>query len=43
MAYTQEKPKITWVDNPKEMRKFVEHVRATKECALDTETTGLNR
>jgi len=39
----QLKPPVTYVDNPEEMMKFVKHVQATKECALDTETTGLNR
>ena len=39
----QLKPPVTYVDNPEKMMKFVKHVRATKECALDTETTGLNR
>jgi len=36
-------PPVTWVDNEDDMMKFVEHVRRTKECALDTETTGLDR
>jgi len=36
-------PPVTWVDNANDMMKFVKHVRDTKECALDTETTGLNR
>lgn len=40
---TQYVPPVTWVDDPITMMKFVEHVRATGECALDTETTGLNR
>lgn len=43
MAEIQIKPPVTFVDNEKDMLKFVEHVRRTKECALDTETTGLNR
>ena len=39
----QLKPPVTYVDNPEDMMKFVRHVRDTKECAHDTETTGLNR
>ena len=36
-------PPVTYVDTPEKMMKFVRHVRATRECALDTETTGLDR
>lgn len=36
-------PPVTWVDNPENFMKFSRHVRATGECAVDTETTGLNR
>ena len=36
-------PPVTWVDSPEEMTKFVNHVRSTGECAMDTETTGLDR
>lgn len=36
-------PPVVWVDNPEEMMKFVKHARDTKECAIDTETTGLSR
>ena len=36
-------PPVTWVDNAEDMMKFVRHVRDTGECALDTETTGLDR
>ena len=39
----QETPPVTWVDTHKAMMKFVHHVRKTKECAIDTETTGLDR
>ena len=39
----QIKPPVIYVDEPKGMFKFIDHVRSTKECALDTETTGLNR
>lgn len=40
---TQYVPPVTWVDSPEDFAKFADHVRATGECALDTETTGLNR
>lgn len=36
-------PPVTYVDSPEDMMKFVRHVRDTKRCAIDTETTGLNR
>jgi DNA polymerase-1 len=36
-------PPVTWVDNGDDMMRLVRHVRDTKECALDTETTGLDR
>lgn len=36
-------PPVTYVDKPEEMMKFVRHVRDTGECAMDTETTGLDR
>jgi DNA polymerase-1 len=39
----QKMPPVTWVDDPETMMKFVRHVRDTKECAMDTETTGLDR
>jgi DNA polymerase-1 len=35
-------PPVTWVDSGEDMMKFVRHVKDTRECALDTETTGLN-
>jgi len=35
-------PPPTWIDRPEQMIGVVEHIRATRECALDTETTGLN-
>jgi len=36
-------PPVTWVDDEEGMMRFVRHVRDTGECALDTETTGLDR
>lgn len=36
-------PPVTWVDTPEDFMKFARHVRDTKECAQDTETTGINR
>jgi len=36
-------PPVTYVDRADEMMKFVRHVRDTGECAMDTETTGLDR
>lgn len=39
----QDMPPVTWVDDPESMMSLVKHVRDTKECAQDTETTGLNR
>jgi len=36
-------PPVTWVDDPDDFMRFARHVRDTGECALDTETTGLNR
>jgi DNA polymerase-1 len=36
-------PPVTWVDNGEDFMKFVRHVEDTKECAMDTETTGLDR
>lgn len=36
-------PPVTWVDDGESMMQFVRHVRDTGECALDTETTGLDR
>lgn len=36
-------PPVTWIDDPNEMMRFVRHVQDTGECALDTETTGLDR
>jgi len=36
-------PPVTYVDSPEAMMKFVRHVRDTGECAMDTETTGLDR
>lgn len=35
-------PPPTWVDTPDKMLEVVDRVRASGECALDTETTGLN-
>jgi DNA polymerase-1 len=40
---TQYVPPVTWVDTPEAMEKFVKHVQDTKGCAVDTETSGLNR
>lgn len=39
----QNVPPVTYVDTGEKMMKFVRHVRDTKECAQDTETTGLDR
>lgn len=36
-------PPVTWVDNGEDMMRFVRHVHDTGECALDTETTGIDR
>ena len=36
-------PPVTWVDTPEDFMHFVKHVRDTGECAIDTETTGINR
>lgn len=36
-------PPVTWVDDGEGMMQFVRHVQDTGECALDTETTGLDR
>ena len=36
-------PPVTFVDTPEKMMRVVKHVRATKECGMDTETTGLDR
>lgn len=36
-------PPVIWVDTPEDFMRFADHVRSTGECALDTETTGLNR
>lgn len=36
-------PPVTYVDTGEKMMRFVRHVRDTKECAQDTETTGLDR
>jgi DNA polymerase-1 len=38
----QRKPPTIWVDSAEQMVEVVDHVRSTGECALDTETTGLN-
>lgn len=35
-------PPPIWVDTPEAMAGVVAHIRRTKECALDTEDTGLN-
>jgi len=40
---TQYVPPVTWVDSREDMALFIQHVRRTRECALDTETTGLDR
>jgi len=40
---TQYAPPWTWVDDPESFVRFEKHVLATRECAMDTETTGLNR
>jgi DNA polymerase I len=36
-------PPVIWVDTPEDFMKFARHVRDAGECALDTETTGLDR
>jgi DNA polymerase-1 len=36
-------PPTTWVDSPEDMLRFARHVRDTGECAVDTETTGIDR
>jgi len=40
---TQYVPPVTWVDDPESMMRLVRHIEDTGECAVDTETTGLNR
>jgi len=40
---TQYVPPVTWVDDPESFMQFARHVQDTRECAVDTETTGLNR
>ena len=36
-------PETTWIDNAESMMQLVRKIRDTGECALDTETTGLDR
>jgi DNA polymerase-1 len=36
-------PPVTWVDDEDTMMQLVERIRETGECAVDTETTGLDR
>lgn len=36
-------PPVTWVDNGDDMMRVVRHIEDTREAALDTETTGLDR
>jgi DNA polymerase-1 len=40
---TQYVPPVTYVDDGERFMQFVRHVRDTGECAMDTETTGLDR